>query len=60
MLLTDVSLDGAELEGVARELPHHAHHAVPGRVEVHQVLQPPVVMVVAAIVHGQECGFSRP
>ena len=50
VLLADVSLDGAELEGGQGAAAHHAHHAVPGRVEVHQVLQPPVLMVVATMV----------
>lgn len=50
VLLSDVSLDGAELQGGQRAAAHHADHPVPLGVKVHQVLAAPVLMVVATVV----------
>ncbi|TNN57114.1 hypothetical protein EYF80_032699 [Liparis tanakae] len=60
VLLPDVPLDGAELQRGQRAAAHHADHAVPPGVEVHQVLAAPVLVVVAPVVPSRDPAQARP
>jgi hypothetical protein len=57
VLLAEVPLDGAEFEGGPQAA---AHHAMPGGVDVLQVLQPPVVLEVAPVITARDATLSRP
>jgi len=54
VLLADVPLDGAEFERGQRAAAHHADHALPQLVKVHQVLAAPVLVVVAPVVPSRD------
>lgn len=60
VLLADVALDGAQLESGQRAAAHHADHAVPQGVKVHQVLAAPVLVVVAPVVPARDATQAGP
>lgn len=60
VLLPNVPLDGAELERGQGAPTHHADHAVPRRVEIHQVFRPPMFVVIPPMVPPRNPAFARP
>lgn len=60
VLLADVALDGAELEGGQGAATDHAEHPVPCRVELHQVLGPPALVVIPPVVPTRDAAATRP
>jgi len=60
VLLSDVTLDGAELEGGEGAAADQAEQPVPRRVELHQVLGSPALVVIATVIPAGDAAPARP